>query len=839
VNRGIHLVAWYRFRATFGHRWGGYLALVLLLGLVGGMAIAAVAGARRTQSSFPVYLASTNPSDVEVFTEFDPITHIGYSSRVDDAIARVKYVERAADVVGFDGTLQVLGRTNGSEPPGEAPPAVEGSPNGFFLSQDRMTLIKGRMADPGRDDEFVMSAGGAAALGLRIGATLHLAFFTDAQVNSPTFRGYPTDKPYLSIRMKLVGIVKSSDQIVEDDDAALQDQFAVLTPALTRRLETRCAYYSYVGLQIEGGIRHQAAVLSAVSKVLPSIGPFSGAQTSAPLVAKAERVIRPESIAFGVFGLIAALAALLICAQVISRLIRRDAAESAVLRALGAGPGATIADGTLGILAATVVGSLLAVAVAVGLSPLAPIGAVRPVYPDRGVAFDWTVLGLGFVLFVVVLSAAALSTAYRVSPHRTSRRGGGSERRSSLASAAAASGLPPAAVTGIRSALGAGPGHDAAPVRSALLGAVLAVVVVVTATTFGASLNSLVSSPSLYGWNWNYALLSGFSAEEDLPAAETAALLNHDPVVAHWTGVYLQEVQLDGQAVPALVTRPNASVGPPLLSGHGLASGRQVVLGSATLAELHKKVGDVVDASTGGPSQVSLRIVGTATLPAMKGTGDSLEMGTGAVVSSALFSAVDLNEQGSPIPGPNAELITIRPGVRPTAALHSLDRITQILNQPSDPDGPVGGVVSVLRPAEIADYRSVGSTPSVLAGILAAGAVAAFGLTLVASVRRRRREFALLKALGFTGSQLAATVTWQASVSAVVGTIFGVPVGIALGRWLWTLFARGVWAVPDPTVPVLWIVLVVIGAFLFANLIAILPGRVAARTPTAVLLRAE
>jgi hypothetical protein len=323
VSRGTYLVAWYRFRATFGHRWGGYLALVLLLGLVGGMAMAAVAGARRTQSSFPVYLASTNPSDVEVFTEFDPITHIGYSSRVDDAIARVKYVERAADVIGFDGTLQVLGRTNGSEPPGEAPPAVEGSLNGFYLSQDRVTLIKGRMADPRRDDEFVMSAGGAAALGLRIGSTLHLAFFTDAQVNSPTFRGYPADKAYLSIRLKLVGIVKSSNQIVEDAAAALQDQFAVLTPALTRRLATRCAYYSYVGLQIEGGIRHQAAVLSAINKILPNIGPFSGAQTSAPLVAKAERVIRPESIAFWVFGLIATLAALLICAQVISRLLRR------------------------------------------------------------------------------------------------------------------------------------------------------------------------------------------------------------------------------------------------------------------------------------------------------------------------------------------------------------------------------------------------------------------------------------------------------------------------------------------------------------------------------------
>ena len=99
----------YRFRACFRDRWGGYLALVLLLGLVGGVAMAAVAGARRTQSSFPAYLASTNPGDLQAFTEFDPISGTGYSPKVDRAIARVRYVRRAADVIGFDGTLQPLG----------------------------------------------------------------------------------------------------------------------------------------------------------------------------------------------------------------------------------------------------------------------------------------------------------------------------------------------------------------------------------------------------------------------------------------------------------------------------------------------------------------------------------------------------------------------------------------------------------------------------------------------------------------------------------------------------------------------------------------------------------
>jgi hypothetical protein len=60
-----------------------------------------------------------------------------------------------------------------------------------------------------------------------------------------------------------------------------------------------------------------------------------------------------------------------------------------------------------------------------------------------------------------------------------------------------------------------------------------------------------------------------------------------------------------------------------------------------------------------------------------------------------------------------------------------------------------------------------------------------------------------------------------------------------MGRELWTLFARNIDAVPDPTIPVLSVVLVGVGALVFANLVAALPGRLAGRTPTALLLRAE
>jgi ABC-type lipoprotein release transport system permease subunit len=148
-------------------------------------------------------------------------------------------------------------------------------------------------------------------------------------------------------------------------------------------------------------------------------------------------------------------------------------------------------------------------------------------------------------------------------------------------------------------------------------------------------------------------------------------------------------------------------------------------------------------------------------------------------------------------------------------------------------------VVGVRYPAEIENYRAVGIIPDLLALALALGAVVALGLTLVASVNRRRRDLALLRTLGFKSRQLLSAVAWQASVAGAVGAVFGIPLGVLAGRWLWTLFADHIYAVPRPTVPFLALVIVALSAVALSNLVAALPGRNAARTSTAQVLRGE
>jgi hypothetical protein len=494
----------------------------------------------------------------------------------------------------------------------------------------------------------------------------------------------------------------------------------------------------------------------------------------------------------------------------------------------------TIADGLIGTLGAVLMGTLLAGLVAVGLSPLGPLGPIHALVPFA-FRVDWTVVGLGMAVQAVALGALAVVVAFRAAPHRVAIRLE-RERTSSVARAASSAGLPPAAVTGIRFALEPGAGRNAVPVRSAILGAVLAVAVVIATITFGSSMNTLVSHPALYGWNWSDEI-DGGGGLGDIPAHAVARQLDADPSVGGWTGVYFSTLQIDGANVPVMGGSPNAAVGPPLLSGHAFDGANQVVLGASTLAELHKHVGDTVTVGAPDTGLTRLRIVGTATLPSIGVAGSShLEMGTGALLSYTLIPPKARNVFDVQYSGPNAVLVRFKKGASPAAASASLQ---SIVRQNTQIKGDGGSVVGVERPAEILNYRTLGTTPTILGVALAAGAVIALGLTLVTSVRRRRTDLALLKSLGFTKRQLASAIAWQASVAVGIGCLIGIPLGIALGRFLWDLFVRQINAVPDPTIPTWSIVLIGVGALILANVVAAIPGRIAANTPTAQLLRSE
>jgi hypothetical protein len=840
MNQALH-VAWFRYRASFRRRWTGYLSAVVLIGAVGGLALASVAGARRTESSFPTYVASTNPSTLVTFSSYDdPGLGVknGYDQLIVQKFAHLPLVAHSTNGIIFDGNINqnAVKGIHLHIQAGEAPPTFIGSWDGEFSRVDRVALVAGSLATPARRDEAVMNAQAANELGLHIGSIIQIPFYTDTQTQSATSESN-LGKPFLVVKIKMVGEIVLPGTLVESDIDSLGSAEVIFSPDLTRILAPRCATGTATYLQLRGGDTSATRVMAEVNRIDPFANKFNGFQLTSSFVPAAQQAIEPEAIALAVFGGIAGLAMVLIVALMIGRILRVESDETSTLRSLGANRLMMLSDQVAGVLGAALIGSLLAVAIAFGLSPLAPLGPVRPVYPNPGVTFDWTVLGVGFLILFVVLSAITMIFARRevrrITSMSTSRP---LKRESRLVRSSANSGLPISAVTGVRFALESGKGPNATPVRSAILGTVLAVTVLVTTITFGASLDALVSHPSLYGWNWNYAMLASFAGAEDLPAHQTAAFLNQDHDVQSWSGAYTTGANLDGRAVSVLGERPGAPVAPPLLSGHGLDATNQIVLGTTTLAQLHKRVGDTVTLNNGISKPAKLLIVGTATMPALE---DGLGMGEGALASTSDFPTSLLNLQNSPIPGPNAILVRIRSGVPPSAAYRSLERVDQRINAIPQASGVAGGVVTVLRPVEIVNFHSMGTTPTIFAASLSIGAIAALGITLGASVRRRRRDLALLKALGFTQRQLASAVAWQATVAAVIGAVLGIPLGVVTGRELWILFARSIDAVPDPAVPVPSMVLIGLGTLLFANLVAAIPGRIASRTSTALVLRAE
>ncbi len=847
VSAGTFGLARYRFWTVLAQRWTGYLTIVVLVGLLGGVAMGSVAAARRTQAAFPTFLASTNPSNLTLDTggwQPGQPNSAGASLAGAHLVARLPLVSHVANAYGLN--AQPLGPDGyprgapaGAQALGLSTLNNFGSLDGEFSRQDRATPVEGRLVDPDHADEIDLSPIVAQLLNLHVGDTMPIGFYTNDQTILPGYGTSPTFKvkPYRTMVMKVVGLVDFNDQVVVDSLDLTGTANIVYSPALTRQLLDCCAANVMTYLRLAQGNRDVTRVEAEIDHVVAAQGLGTVLFAVEPDVSVAERAILPESIALAVFGGIAALATLLIAGQAIGRQLRLRGDEQQTLRALGAGPTAIVLDGVVGLILAVLVGSALAVAVAVALSPLAPIGIVRPVYPDRGFASDWTVLGLGFATFVVTLGVTAVILAVIRAPHRISS-GLRPIRVSPMVRAAVNAGLPAPSVEGIRLAVDSGGGRSTVPVRSAIVGTLIAVIVVVATVTFGASLDALVSHPNLYGWNWDYELTGG-GGIAPVPARAAATLLNRDRAVAAWSSiVFGGEASVNGRLVPDIGQRPGAAVAPPLLSGHGLEASDQVVLGGQTLASLHARIGDAVRVGISPSETRNLVIVGTATMPTVgiQVGATHPSMGTGVLVPASLIPNSVSNVNNVSPYGPSAILVRLRSGSNRAVSLAGLRKIAHQLTLPTNYGV---GVLPVQRPAEIVNYRSMGTIPAILGLGLAAGAVTALCLTLLASVRRRRRDLALLKTLGFTRRQLAATVAWQASVAVGIGTVVGIPIGIVVGRTLWDVFAHQIDAVAEPFVPALTIVGIGVGAVVLANLIAALPGRLAADTPTALMLRAE
>ena len=792
-------------------RWRALLVTALVLGVLGGAALGAFAGARRTASAYPRFLAAGNQSDLAI----NNFTDDGSDGAV---LADFPEIEEIHSWAAFNlAPIAEDGTPDFESAGGES----VGSIDGQYFTQDRLAIVDGRMSDPDEVGEVVVSEFARELEGYDVGDQLHLGIFTDEQLEG-LFDEEDAPAPFAEVDVTVVGVGVFPDEVVQHESDRIPRY--LFTPAFSAA-HAEAASYTWHHLELQRG---EADVAAVESRYVAAREDASGAvfRDHAEDVARAQTAIRPAALALAFFGAAMALAAIALVGLALARQVRTDVDTDDLLRALGAPRRDIAAKAVLLAAIPVVAGAALAVIVAVLVSPTMPVGPVRRIEIDRGFSVDWAVLGLGALAIVACLLLVAVVAVATQDRARARAR---VTRPSRAVQLAAAAGLRPPAVAGARLALEPGRGRTAVPVRSVLAGTSLAITALVSALCFAASLDALVSTPRLYGWDWDATLLdtAGYGV---IDVEALGAMVDDDPRIDGWAPVYFGADDIDGHNVPMIGLEPGAAVGPPILTGRAATTAEEIVVGSATLAALGKELGDEVELNGGGVPAI-VRIVGTATLPTLGQVhGNHPSLGIGAIVAPELVPGALDDGAASP-----AAFLRYADDVDPAAVEAWLGEATQDI-------GEFPGSTEVFRsrrPAEIANSDDIGATPAVVAGALAVAALVALALVLTVSISRRRRDLALLKVLGFTRGNVSTAVAWQASITIVLGLVIGIPLGVLAGSWLWRLFAEELDVVPTATVPIAALAALAAAAFLLCNVVAAAPARIAGRTRAAVALRSE
>jgi hypothetical protein len=362
-----------------------------------------------------------------------------------------------------------------------------------------------------------------------------------------------------------------------------------------------------------------------------------------------------------------------------------------------------------------------------------------------------------------------------------------------------------------------------------VLGAVAGVLGVLAAFTFSAGVSDAAANPARFGQTWQLETFIGLNGHDFGPATKVLRAVAGDRDVTGVDDVLIAGAQSGQVSVESFTYDGVAGKRIPvvLTGGRMAAAPDEIVLAPVTAGQLHAAIGSAVRLK-GGPAAQTLRVTGIGFVPA----GPHNSYADGAWLTPAgyarLFRGAHFAYKF------HVAAVSLRPGADVAAVAHRLDAKGKAITGGA---GPTFFPPSPLP--QVQTIRDVAVLPLALSAFLALLAVGAVGHALSIAVRRRRHELAVLRALGLTRLQSRMVVAIQASVLAVIGLIFGVPLGIALGRTIWRV-AAGVTPLAYHPPLALWALLLTGPlALLAANALAAWPARRAARLRVGQILRIE
>ncbi len=763
-------VVWAWLRIDLRRRWRSLAVLTLLVAVASAVVMGSLAGARRGASAMSRLQARTLPATSAVLANT-----AGFDWSKVRALPEVSALTTFVVDYGFQFEGVPI-------EDGEFPPADDQT----MRTIEKPVIYQGRLFDPRRVDEAVVTRQFVAHTHKGVGATVVLdlpsAGQLQSQVEGPT--GVPFVGPHIKVR--IVGVIGS----VWFSDGPGATGTIVMSPAVVARYPANTignqadpnnlAFINAL-VRLRGG---EAAIPQLRTDLARLTGRSDIDVWDLPAQARdIQHGIAFEARCLAAFALAAFAAALFLIGQAIARYAAATVAELQTMRALGMTPTQAIAAAAAGPAISGVLGALLGALGAYLISYWTPIGTASFLEPAPGLSFDWVVLGPAIAVTVVLVAGGAAAAAWLAVG---AARRGAPIRRSAIAAGAARAGFPVPIVVGTRFALESGRGRTAVPVRPALVGAVAGVLGIVAAFTFAHGVTNASDTPERFGQTFQLASYFGVNGQNFGPTPALLSALTADKNV---TGVDdARSAVATGAGSSDSVTMYAYGAGQKPLqvvvtSGRMPAAADEVLLAPRSLTALKTKVGEHVTLK-GNKHPVSYLVTGSGFVP----EGPHNAYADGGWVSQAgydrLFSGFKFH----------FVLVAMAPTARTAAAAGALStdiaKIDPALKgvqfQPPQP------------PDEIAQLRQVRVLPILLGAFLALLAVGAVGHALATAVRRRSHDLAVLRALGLTQRQCRAITFTQATVVAVIGLIFGVPLGLAIGRLVWRGGSR---LHPDPVRP--------------------------------------
>src|SRR5882757_895386 len=400
-----------------------------------------IAGARRGESAFNRLSARTLPATATVL-----LNQPGFNWAKVAALPEVSALTRLPVVFAFG--------VQGYPAAGSGFPLADGQ---MTRTLERPVILAGRLFNPRRADEVVITPRFAATSGKHPGDTLTLDLASRRQANE----GYdgstgPPRGP--EVRVRIVGVTRSPWVI--DADTPGSAGGVLSTPALYSRyranmLGTTGQAYINALVRLKGGEAAIRACRVYLTKLTArsALDVWDNSQKFGDPI---RRVTAYEAGCLLAFGLAALVAALFLIGQSVARYTSATVADLQVLQAVGMTRQQAIAAASAGPFLAGLAGGTLGVAGAIVASRWMPIGLASIAEPHPGIDLDWLVLGPGWVmvpLLVLAGSAAAAAAAL------TAGRRPAAQRRSAVAAAAAAANFPVPLVVGARFALEPGRGR--------------------------------------------------------------------------------------------------------------------------------------------------------------------------------------------------------------------------------------------------------------------------------------------------------------------------------------------------------------------------------------------